>query len=94
MSFSGGLDSAIGAIDLMEKGRAPLLVSHAYKGDKTYQDKIALAFKGRYSRFEVNADPHLYTGKRTSRCGPVVSTFLHLQLSAPVLYKLFPSKRR
>ncbi|ETU98347.1 TPA: hypothetical protein NH997_001612 [Pseudomonas aeruginosa] len=61
--FSGGLDSAIGAIDLMEKGRAPLLVSHAYKGDKTYQDKIALAFKGRYSRFEVNADPHLYTGE-------------------------------
>lgn len=61
--FSGGLDSAIGAIDLMEQGRAPLLVSHAYKGDKTHQDKIALAFKGRYSRFEVNADPHLYTGE-------------------------------
>lgn len=61
--FSGGLDSAIGAIDLMEQSRAPLLVSHAYKGDKKHQDKIALAFKGRYSRFEVNADPHLYTGE-------------------------------
>ena len=33
--FSGGLDSAIGAIDLLAAGRAPLLVSHAYKGDKS-----------------------------------------------------------
>jgi len=61
--FSGGLDSAIGAIDLLAQGRAPLLVSHAYKGDKTRQDEIAEALKGRYSRFEVNADPHLYTGE-------------------------------
>ncbi|MFA0809452.1 Qat anti-phage system QueC-like protein QatC [Microbulbifer epialgicus] len=63
--FSGGLDSAIGAIDLLEEGRAPLLVSHAYKGDKAHQDQIAQAFTGgysRYSRFEVNADPHLYAG--------------------------------
>jgi len=57
--FSGGLDSAIGAIDLLSQGRAPLLVSHAYKGDKIHQDKIAEALKGRYSRFEINADPHL-----------------------------------
>ena len=57
--FSGGLDSAIGAIDLLAQGRAPLLVSHAYKGDKTHQDEIAEALKGRYSRFEINADPHL-----------------------------------
>lgn len=60
--FSGGLDSAIGAIDLLSQGKAPLLVSHAYKGDKTHQDKIARALMGRYSRFEVNADPHLYDG--------------------------------
>jgi hypothetical protein len=61
--FSGGLDSAIGAIDLLSRGRAPLLVSHAYKGDKTHQDQIAQALKGRYSRFKVNADPHLHTGE-------------------------------
>lgn len=60
--FSGGLDSAIGAIDLLTKGRAPLLVSHAYKGDKSHQDQVAQALKGRHSRFEINADPHLYTG--------------------------------
>jgi hypothetical protein len=61
--FSGGLDSAIGAIDLLEQGRAPLLVSHAYKGDKTHQSQIAEALEGRYSRFDINADPHLYTGE-------------------------------
>lgn len=61
--FSGGLDSAIGAIDLLTQGRAPLLLSHAYKGDKTHQDLIALELTGRYSRFEVNADPHLYNGE-------------------------------
>lgn len=60
--FSGGLDSAIGAIDLLTVGRAPLLVSHAYKGDKARQDQIAERLNGRYSRFEINADPHLYQG--------------------------------
>lgn len=60
--FSGGLDSAIGAIDLLTAGRAPLLVSHASKGDKSRQDQIAERLNGRYSRFEINADPHLYQG--------------------------------
>ncbi|WP_192831289.1 MULTISPECIES: Qat anti-phage system QueC-like protein QatC [Enterobacteriaceae] len=60
--FSGGLDSAIGAIDLLSVGRAPLLVSHAYKGDKSRQDQIAERLNGRYSRFEINADPHHYQG--------------------------------
>ena len=61
--FSGGLDSAIGAIDLLAQGRAPLLVSHAYTGDKAHQDKIAKALKGKYSRFSINPDPHPHNGK-------------------------------
>lgn len=61
--FSGGLDSAIGAIDLLAQDRSPLLVSHASKGDKTHQDKIAEKLQGRYSRFEINAYPRLYTDK-------------------------------
>ena len=61
--FSGGLDSTIGAIDLLTAGRAPLLVSHAYKGDKSRQDQIAERLNGRYSRFEINADPHIYQGE-------------------------------
>ncbi|MDX1765513.1 MAG: hypothetical protein R3313_01015, partial [Candidatus Saccharimonadales bacterium] len=43
--FSGGLDSAIGAIDLLADGRSPLLVSHAYKGDKKHQDQIAQSLR-------------------------------------------------
>lgn len=61
--FSGGLDSAIGVIDLLSQGRSPLLVSHSYKGDKSHQDKVADQLKGRYSRFEINADPHLCSGE-------------------------------
>lgn len=61
--FSGGLDSAIGAIDLLEQGRAPLLVSHSYKGDKKHQDQIAQALTGLHSHFGVNAHPRLYSGE-------------------------------
>lgn len=55
--FSGGLDSAIGVIDIIHEGRKPLLVSHAYKGDGTHQDMIVKQLSGRYSRFAVNAHP-------------------------------------
>ena len=58
--FSGGLDSAIGAIDLLstEGENIPLLVSHAYKGDAGHQDDIAsvLGTKG-YARFAANVHP-------------------------------------
>ncbi|WP_420230174.1 hypothetical protein ACOBWA_02935 [Psychrobacter sp. ER1] len=37
--FSGGLDSTIGAIDLLDNGYKPLLISHAYKGDSAFQKK-------------------------------------------------------
>ncbi len=55
--FSGGLDSAIGAIDLIGNGRKPLLVSHGYTGDKSKQDAVAARIKGLYKRFSLNADP-------------------------------------
>ncbi|MCU7875158.1 MAG: DNA-binding protein [Candidatus Thiodiazotropha sp. (ex Lucinoma borealis)] len=61
--FSGGLDSAIGVIDLFHEGRKPLLVSHAYKGDSTHQDKIVEQLIGRYSRFAVNAHPVSASGE-------------------------------
>jgi hypothetical protein len=48
--FSGGLDSLIGAIDLLEKGTIPLLVSHAGEGatsdaQNTLFKKLKDAFK-------------------------------------------------
>ncbi|WP_045861702.1 Qat anti-phage system QueC-like protein QatC [Teredinibacter purpureus] len=55
--FSGGLDSAVGVIDLLKDGRKPLFVSHSYKGDKTKQDSVAEALDGRFARFSINAHP-------------------------------------
>lgn len=59
--FSGGLDSAVGAIDLINKVQKdkPLLVSHAYKGDATKQNNVESLLSGIYSRFSFNADPHI-----------------------------------
>jgi 7-cyano-7-deazaguanine synthase in queuosine biosynthesis len=61
--FSGGLDSAIGVIDLIENNHSPLLISHAYKGDKSHQDSIAKEFLGEFSQFSVNANPISANGK-------------------------------
>lgn len=58
--FSGGLDSAIGAIDLVNGDSKPLLVSHAYKGDASKQNEVeSVLINGKYSRLSYNADPHI-----------------------------------
>lgn len=51
--FSGGLDSAIGAIDLYATGHKPLLVSHSYKGDKKHQDLIVKKLKKEFGKEKV-----------------------------------------
>jgi len=49
--FSGGLDSFIGAIDLLEAGESPLLVSHSWPSNVSgYQNRCALALEGRYGK--------------------------------------------
>ena len=67
--FSGGLDSAVGAIDLINgDGKKPLLISHAYTGDASRQNKVAkVLLDGGYSRLSCNADPHLISclGRKT-----------------------------
>jgi hypothetical protein len=50
--FSGGLDSLIGAIDLLEAGNTPLLISHAGEGavskaQETLFDELKATFPGR-----------------------------------------------
>ncbi len=55
--FSGGVDSTVGALDLLRNGRKPLLVSHAYTHDKSLQDAIAGELKGKISRLSINAYP-------------------------------------
>lgn len=62
--FSGGLDSAIGVIDLLEEKYKPLLVSYSYKGDKKKQNSIAHHLKGRLSHFAAFANPRS-SGRKT-----------------------------
>lgn len=55
--FSGGLDSAIGALDLLARGRRPLLVSHASRGDSDKQDAVADLLPASCERMSVNTYP-------------------------------------
>jgi hypothetical protein len=57
--FSGGLDSAIGALDLIASGKRPLLVSHAPHGDADKQEKVASLLPATCQRLSVNAYPVL-----------------------------------
>jgi 7-cyano-7-deazaguanine synthase in queuosine biosynthesis len=55
--FSGGLDSAIGAIDLVAAGRRPVLISHSYRGDAGRQSDIVRELPTKTSRFSAVANP-------------------------------------
>jgi hypothetical protein len=55
--FSGGLDSAIGTLDLLAQKRRPLLVSHASRGDADKQDAVALLLLTECQRMSVNTYP-------------------------------------
>jgi hypothetical protein len=55
--FSGGIDSYVGALDLLAAGRRPILVSHAYRGDRKYQTNVATSLPTACPRFAANANP-------------------------------------
>jgi len=55
--FSGGLDSSIGALDLLSKGRRPVLISHAYRGDSDKQAVIRSYLPSDISQFSAIANP-------------------------------------
>lgn len=55
--FSGGLDSYVGVLDLLSEGRRPILVSHAYRGDRKYQANVATFLPTLCPRFAANAHP-------------------------------------
>lgn len=55
--FSGGLDSLLGVSKLVACGRTPVLVSHSYRGDKSYQRKLAPMLGKPLPWFEANAHP-------------------------------------
>lgn len=60
--FSGGMDSWIGVKKLIADGVSPILVSHAYQKDRSYQDKIYNTFGVALERFAVNANPQKFGG--------------------------------
>jgi len=59
--FSGGLDSAVGAIDILN-GKSkykPLLLSHAYRGDGVKQNNIKQLLKYNYGEMSYSISPRL-----------------------------------
>lgn len=55
--FSGGLDSTVSTLSLLDEGRRPILVSHAYAGDAGIQRTVAAALPKRVEHVAVNARP-------------------------------------
>jgi 7-cyano-7-deazaguanine synthase in queuosine biosynthesis len=64
--FSGGLDSAVGAIDILngKSTHKPLLVSHAYRGDGVKQNDIKKLLKSNYGELSYSISPKLMSGLR------------------------------
>ena len=62
--FSGGLDSAVGAIDILNSKSAfkPLLVSHAYRGDGVKQESIKLLLNSNFGELSYSISPSLMVG--------------------------------
>lgn len=62
--FSGGLDSAVGAIDILnsKSDYSPLLVSHAYRGDGSKQEKIKSLLNSHFGELSYSISPSLFEG--------------------------------
>lgn len=59
--FSGGLDSAVGAIDILngESDLKPLLVSHAYRGDGAKQEDIKHLLSPPFGELSYSMSSHI-----------------------------------
>jgi hypothetical protein len=60
--FSGGLDSAIGMVNLRSQGRKTVLVSHAYSHDASRQEEILRHVHGDVRRLALHAHPQQRLG--------------------------------
>lgn len=61
--YSGGLDSAIGVLDLRSQGRNPVLVSHAYRLDGGRQRELLAHLGPNVVRFATSASPLAKLGR-------------------------------
>lgn len=59
--FSGGLDSAVGAIDILNgsSNYKPLLLSHAYRGDGVKQENIKKLLQSKHGELAYSISPSL-----------------------------------
>ncbi|MFJ5536338.1 Qat anti-phage system QueC-like protein QatC [Vreelandella titanicae] len=59
--FSGGLDSAVGAIDILNTASdyKPLLISHSYRGDGVKQKNIKALLKSNFGEISYSISPSL-----------------------------------
>lgn len=64
--FSGGLDSAVGAIDILNGNSKykPLLISHAYRGDGVKQNNIKKLLHSNYGELSYSISPKLMSPLR------------------------------
>lgn len=60
--YSGGLDSAIGMLNLRAQGHRTVLVSHAYSHDASRQEEILRLVGGGTTRLALNAHPQGHLG--------------------------------
>ena len=60
--YSGGLDSAIGMLNLRAQGHRTVLVSHAYSHDARRQEEILRLVGGGATRLALNAHPQQHLG--------------------------------
>lgn len=79
--FSGGLDSTIYAIQALEEGKRPILVSHGYRGDQVVQNNIAKRLPELLEHLSVNTSA---TSSRTSEDSMRARSFLFIALAALV----------
>ena len=61
--YSGGLDSAIGVLDLRANGLRPVLVSHAYRRDASRQEELLSYLDAPIERFALNAEPKAWLNR-------------------------------
>ncbi|MER9692011.1 7-cyano-7-deazaguanine synthase [Mesorhizobium sp. M0179] len=79
--FSGGLDSTIATFRLVEDSARPILVSHAYTGDKSVQNGIVGRLPQTLQHVSVNAWPN---SERTSEISMRSRSFLFIAIAALV----------
>jgi 7-cyano-7-deazaguanine synthase in queuosine biosynthesis len=98
--FSGGMDSFIGAVDLLDKGMRPLLLGHAKSADVSPYQKYCeqalhttfpgIDIKRIYASLRIPNQEHLFDGKESTERG---RSFLFLTLGALCASKLNPSSK-